>query len=164
MAGLFNSQGTRMFNIRLATEEDAKDCIMMGVKFFEASPYHDKIPYKLESITDLFYKLLEEGFILVACNTEDGRCVGMLSVILSPFMINDDVIIASEVTWWVDPEHRHTNLATRLKVQAEEVSKERGATLMSMSVLSNSPPEIAKMYLRDGYEALESSYVKVLEV
>lgn len=163
MGGLFSSRETRMFNIRLATEDDAKDCILMGVKFFEASPYHELVPYKLESITDLFYKLLEEGFVLVACR-EDGKCVGMLSVILSPFMINDEITMASEVTWWVDPEHRHTNLATRLKIQAEEVSKERGATLMSMSVLSNSPPEIAKMYLRDGYEELESSYVKSLEV
>lgn len=162
MGGLFSSRATPMFNIRLATEEDAKQCILMGVKFFEASPYHELVPYKLASITELFYKLLEEGFVLVACDGD--HCVGMLSVILTPFIINDDVTIASEVTWWVDPEHRHSDLATRLKVQAEETSKERGATLMSMSVLSNTPSAIRKIYERDGYEELESSYIKSLEV
>lgn len=35
---------------------------------------------------------------------------------------------------------------------------------MSMSVLSNTPSAIRKIYERDGYEELESSYIKSLEV
>lgn len=160
--GPLASQEKPSYKIRLAKTKDWPMVARMAEEFYEFSPYASVIPFHKDSAKELFHDLVEgTGAIVLA--TLDEKAVGMIGFLCAPFPINKNIIMGTEMFWWVDPEHRGSIVAKELVVTAEEVAKIMyGASHFTMSKLSNSPKRLGAFYKILGYEEQDVSYMKRL--
>ena len=151
-----------MYKIRLATEEDAKECVLMGVKFYQHTEHYKHLPYDLESLLELFHSLHDEGFILVV--EHDCQLVGMLGVLVSPSPFNKHIKMGTEIILWLDPEHRKGDLGSKMIRQAEACAVFNGVSMLLLGMLTSNRPGLAAVYERQGFVENERMFVKHLEV
>lgn len=145
--------------IRLATVADESQLLDMGAEFYAVTAYPERAPYDRETVRELI-RLMHQGVFVVAdC---DGVLLGMVGLIVTPFLFNASVLSAHEVMWWVDPAAVGNGIGGRLLSAAETVARERGAVIMQMIHLPASPPAAAKLYERAGFTQSEVSYTKAL--
>jgi GNAT superfamily N-acetyltransferase len=129
----------------------------------EESPYHNVLR------TD--EQLLETiGFFALSPDTEnvcilllDGETyVGFLAAMVSaahPLMYNDP--IATELIWWVLPEHRGAKQSTKLIDAYEEWARMVGCKRCSMTNLMNKYHDrLDQLYQSKGFIPVEKSYMK----
>lgn len=160
MVGAFVSQGIRMFNIRRAVETDWPRIHAMAEQFYMMTENAKTVPADYATMYDLFSMLQREGFIYVA--DMEGEAVAMLGCLVSPHMLNSNHLVATEIMWWVEPEHRRSTLAAELMNHAEAEAGERGCTLITMTKLAQSSEVVDRIYVRRGYRNAEAAYVKEL--
>jgi len=92
---------------------------------------------------------------------EDGVIHGALGGILAPDIFNGHTV-AIEAFWYVLPEHRGSG-AIRLVKAYEDWARSRGARRVSMVHLLNlQPGRLGDLYVRLGYRAVETNYIKDL--
>ena len=72
-------------------------------------------------------------------------------------------VIAGELVWWMEPEHRGGIGAVRLVREGEWQAKARGAHVSRMSVLGTSPHEASEIRQRLGYAPTEWIHSKRLD-
>lgn len=145
---------------RDATTDDLGALADMGVRFVEWSPYsalgvtRDEIAAGIMRVIDCggFVRVLEHG----------GRVVGMLIGALAPMWFGPSVVVAAELAWWVDPEHRHGGSSLRLLRDFEAWGKGRGARLATGSDLLTASHSAARIYEAFGYREVERAWVKDL--
>lgn len=100
----------------------------------------------------------ETGIIFILCDDTTGEMQGGLGAIFGPSMIMDE-IVAVETFWYVAPEHRGRGL--KLWLAFEEWAKRKGCQKVAMVHLADSSPnELGQLYVRRGYELIESHYVR----
>lgn len=147
-----------MYNVRVARVEDFSRILPMAKAFYDF--YDTTIPFDEESTYALFLDLVEHGFIVVAEKGLD--LVGMIGFMVGPFPMNKHYKVATEIMWWMEPEHRGTRVSLMLVQVAEQLAKIDDCYQVVMSALANSPKSIGKTYERLGYVYQEGSYVKEL--
>jgi len=148
--------------IRRATESDVSTIVEMSRKFYVHTSYYNmsKIEMNEEDVGALARHLISSGLMHVA--ELDGKVVGMIGVILIPFMFNLDHIHAGEVVWWVEPEGQSTGIGKALLQSIEAPAKAAGVTHIQMIDLVSSGSHVAKLYEAFGYQLTERSYTKVI--
>ena len=146
--------------IRQATRDDIDAITAMAAKFYETTEYNAHFPFDRESVERLCGLLMDQGVLLVA--TMDEKLVGMIGLIVAPFMFNHDFLSANEVVWWVDPAVQGLGVGSGLLQFAERHCRERGAKTMQMVTLSNSPEVAAVTYQRAGFRHSETCFTKGL--
>jgi GNAT superfamily N-acetyltransferase len=146
--------------IRQATHEDIPRIVEMGRAFYAASGYEAIAPASIPSIAGLAIVTMEQGVMLVA--ESDDRVVGMASLFLEPFTFNPEVTVASELAWWIDPDHRGGTLAVRMLHAIGEACQSKGVKVIRMAALESSPPQVAGLYGRAGYVRSDSHYMRIL--
>lgn len=101
-----------------------------------------------------------ENYYLIAL-LYDEQIVGLLGGVkhTPAFSFNE---IASEVIWYIKPEHRGSKLAIKMVKQFEEWANEQGAKYVSMVSQSNSDVDPSNLYERLGYKLSEKTYTKEL--
>ena len=149
-----------MYNIRLATEADWPLIAPMCRSFYDFSTYD--IPYDEASAKQQFDDIVRgNGEVVIAMLNEEA--VGMIAFAVHPFPTNRNVLVGTEILWWVQPEHRGSVVAKELSRTMEAIAKIRyGASYTVMSKLSNSPPLVDRFYKRQGYKDMDTSYMKEL--
>lgn len=149
-----------MYNIRLATAMDFPRIAPMLKQFYDYSEYD--IPYSEDSVQLQFLDTIGgPGEVVIA--EHDGEPVGVIGFVVSPFPTNTNYLIGTEILWWVNPEHRGSVVAKELVKTAEQLAKIKyNASHMVMSKLNNSPPLVDVFYRRNGYKAMDTSYMKAL--
>lgn len=146
--------------VRAALKSDVDAIVSMGGRFYATTSYHALAPFDPAAVRELVMHMLGSGVLLVA-DSEAG-VVGMVGLVLAPMPFNHSVMFAHEVMWWVDPEARSRGAGKALLQAVEQACRERGADVIQMVHLSNSPPEAGAIYERAGYAHTESSYSKRL--
>lgn len=149
-----------MTTIRSATREDVPAIVAMGERFYAASGYESIAPVARESIAGLALLTMESGVMLVA--EADGELVGMVSLFLEPFTFNPAVTLATELAWWIEPDHRGGMLAVRMMAALEESCRAKGAQWVRMATLATSPPQASAIYERLGYQPGDRYYMRAL--
>ncbi len=150
-----------MISVRAATLLDLPDIVEMGARFYAVSGYADTHgPYDAESAAATGALLLQHGVVLIAMR--DFRPVGMIGLVLAPFLFNASRKTAHEVMWWVEPEERASRAGLLLIDQAERAASNSGAVSIQMIHLDTSPAAAAAVYKRRGYRMTESMYTKGL--
>lgn len=148
-----------MFNIRLAAPEDIEHILRIAQRFYTDSPFSPLIPFDEDSAAVVGFQVTEQGYCVLA--EVDGEVVGGIGCMVSPFSMNNAFNVATEVFWYVEPEHRGTpGLAQGLIESAEALAKHDGCTLISMASLSTSPEGVDAFYRRRGYAQVEHTYIK----
>ena len=95
------------------------------------------------------------------CIAEENK--GVLLGVVVPAFWNPEVLVAQELGWWVEPEHRKSGFGARMLLTFEKKAKEMGAKEIMMICLENSEPEkVGLMYEKLGYSKAEYVYMKRL--
>jgi N-acetylglutamate synthase-like GNAT family acetyltransferase len=94
---------------------------------------------------------------------EDDKPVGMLLAYRNGNMWNPNVMMLSELAFWVEPEYRHSSHGYRLLREYDKYASEQvecgSITAYTISKLSNSEFDPS----RRGFEWIESTYVKQIK-
>lgn len=140
--------------IRLATEPDIPRLVEMGQRFRQETAYAKFLADNPEKMAELGRKLIAgNGLLLAEC---DGGIFGMLGFIVYPHFISGEMM-AGEVFWWVDPEHRGEGF--KLLRHMEKMARLAGAKHMQMIAPTD---RVASFYERVGYSQVETTYQKSL--
>ena len=90
------------------------------------------------------------------CIIELGK--GMIIGHVAPYLFNPNKRVASEIGWYVLPEHRNGSVGIRLVRDFEQVAKIMGAEILLMATLAGN--DISSYYEKKGYNAQEKFYYK----
>jgi GNAT superfamily N-acetyltransferase len=101
----------------------------------------------------------EEWHAPGGCETCRPRIVGMLAIVLIPHPLSGQ-LLAEEIAWWVEPEHRGGSIGPKMLRSAEEWATTNGANMVKMVAPAGST--VGAFYERIGYQAVETAYVKAL--
>lgn len=136
---------------RSATSDDVEQIVAMGRHFIE-DIYPGDLRYNPDQIRLFAHQLIaaDDSDILLA--ESGGDVVGMLALMAYAHPMSGDRI-ATEVCWWVEPQHR--GLGMRLFRAAEAWSRAQSAVVFQMIAPS---PEVAHFYERVGFKAIETTY------
>jgi len=146
--------------VRRGSAEDLPDLLDMSEEFYNQSSYQKIIPFNRDHISIVLRNLLgDSGVVQVA--ELDGRLVGMIVGVRSPFPMNAEHTMVSELGFYAKPEARGTGVGKQLVRKFEQVSKQIGAKLVVLSSLSTVDNRAANsLYLRCGYAPNETSFLK----
>lgn len=137
--------------IHKATQEDIDALVELGIRFGDASPY--KAYYTETKIrilaTNSVYN--EDSIAFV-----DDEHKGMIVGVMTPFILGE-ILTATEIAWWVNPEDRHTSLGKQLHQAFEEWAKARGCKLINMISIDDN---LGAYYEKCGYKLTERAYMK----
>lgn len=144
--------------VRAATRSDVDAIVAMAERFYAQTSYAGIVPLVKESAAGLAIVLMDHGVMLVAEQGE--RVVGMVGLFLEPFTFNVAITVATELVWWVEPDARETGAGMALLAAIEPACRDKGADLIRMMLLHNSPPHAAALYARRGYVPTEHAFTK----
>lgn len=146
--------------IRQAMHIDLPELVEGARKFYATTHYRNFCDFDEASVASLGQMMIEDGVFLVAETPSTGQIVGMVGLVVVPWMFNRNVKTAHEVVWWVDPEVQGHGIGKHLLAAVEPACRARGAVCIQMIHLANSPPQAAALYDRMGYVFSESSFSK----
>jgi len=99
-------------------------------------------------------KLVADQVVLIAEGEERHGCIGGT---LAPHPFNSEIVVLTEMFWWVMPEHHGTSAGARL-LQAFTAYGQENADWIIMTLEAKSPVNPANLE-RKGFALLESSYL-----
>ena len=147
--------------IRKVTEHDLLDLSILSKMFAkEAKQNGYNLSFKQDKFLNTFLKVVNNPDYYYILAEVDGETVGFfLGVVFNP-MFSDD-IIAAEMFWWIDKDHRGHKISIQMLNSFEDWSKKSGATQVNVSDLQ-SVKNLDKLYERLGYTKSEVTYRKDL--
>lgn len=155
--------------IREATAADTPRLVEMTTHFLQSTRYGALFRADPVFIGKLIDLVLEHGVILVAeidsvePHWEQGGrfkpIIGMIALTALPHLLTG-IPYGDEQAWWVEPEHRAGMVGPRLMQAAERWCRENGLNMVKMIAPEGS--DVGKFYTRQGYEAVETAFVKLL--
>lgn len=143
-------------SIRLATEEDIFDILVLAREFSKEAP-----------TTHKWDRNKTEAFILASIQSptstilileEDGEIVGALVGIIHQ-MYMSQTTLATELGWFVSKDYRGRKGSLLLMKTFEEWAKSNGADYVVMGDISNINV-LEKLYTKFGYKRSETVYMK----
>lgn len=147
-------------NIRPATPDDIPRIIAMGRKFWAQTAHRD-IVYCPDSIAESAVEMMAAGLLIVA--ELDGYVIGAIGALAAPLYANRAVLVASELYWYVEDEHRDSGAGKLLLQAMEDAARAAGVHTFGMMALEAVEPEkAAAIYKRLGYQPTERTFSKVL--
>ena len=148
--------------IRLAKQEDLRRLIEMSERFYPYTTYSIKsrIPLDVEATALLASTMIDHHVVYVAEVNE--RVVGMIGIIVAPFIFNPAYTHGGEIIWWVEPENNSEGLGRQLLRAIEPRCKELGVTYIQMVDLECSPVKAEELFRSEGYELTERTFTKVI--
>lgn len=148
-----------MPSIRFLSPSDTDLIVGYGRKFYDEGPWPTE--YDKDTVRPMVAILAEQGVSLWA--HVDGQPVGMLLIMLNPFVFNASCVNATEIAFYIDPEYRKSGLAAELIETAECALMLKGVTMFNMASLEAGTPEAAeRLYKKLGFEKIETVFTKDL--
>lgn len=142
--------------------KDASAIARMGKAFFDFTPVLDKhVGYDKDSLLGFAEMAQESRSVAMFVAEVDGEVVGAVAGICYPHFLNNNRVVAQELFWWVDPEHRGSTIGNELHDMLVTWASMNGARAFFMIAINNERSDrIEKLYKRKGYEPLERTYVR----
>ena len=143
--------------IRKATHDDIPQLLVMGEQFARYAPFD--VGFSPEGTAAFLDVIMDTGLVLVA--EQDETLVGVIVGALSPIWYSPGSLIASELAWWVDPQHRGSRAALQLVKAFEAWAIDSGAKLITLSDLRIGEDYPAgPLFERLGYRVSERAHTK----
>lgn len=141
--------------IRGALLPDIPRLVVMGVHFIQSTQYAGQIGENPDALFDMMLKLIEAENAVIFVDGET-QPIGMLGAHIFQHPMSGE-LVASELFWWVEPEHRGNGLA--LYRALEGWAEERGVHKIQMVA----PDErTSRVYCALGFTKVEELYQKAL--
>ena len=146
--------------IKDASQSDIPKIIELARKFHAVSGY-ENIEFDEETVENLLSASIEQG--LCPIGVVDDKIVGFLAGLSYPAILNANVMVGTEIAWWVEPEFRGKKIAIQLLLRAEENARAKGLYCWSMMCLEKLNADgLENIYERLGYEKAERTYLRIL--
>lgn len=139
--------------MKVASLDDLQAVKEMSMKFIGTTYFADYADERI--VEELLISILDgdktEKIVLFEEN------VGMLVGIASPFLYGP-YLSATELGWWIEPEHRKSKIGKTFLEAFEHWAKDiAGCSFVVMGALDNS---LDKFYEKKGYRLNEKTYMK----
>lgn len=136
--------------------------VLPMVSKFLATTTYKSLPLDLEKIAVGTKELIEAGVdtSVLILSMDGEEAVGLLGIKAFVLPVND-LKIAQEILWWVEPEYRKSRRGLELYMAGEYWAKKVGCSLMQM-VSQETFPEVEVFYERKGYRKAEQAWIKEL--
>jgi GNAT superfamily N-acetyltransferase len=146
--------------ITAATSHDVDLIYKFGRAFWDQTKYAQAgIEYDYDTVTDVIKLCMNDGVALLA--KDEGKIVGMILILVFPFLMNRNELIATEWVFYTDPEYRKQGVGENLLETSEYILKLMGVKLFNMVSVQNVTPENAhRLYEKRGFELAETTYMK----
>jgi GNAT superfamily N-acetyltransferase len=146
--------------IRCASEEDFDSILEMSAKFWLETQFDE--PFEPDHTVNMVR--MAHDHELLAVVEIDGKCVGFCAGIKSFILGSTKAMCATELAWYLYPEHRGGKNGVALLQFMEGLVKEQGIKYWTMvSMQSSMPEQVGRMYERMGYVHSETCYTKVFD-
>lgn len=145
--------------IKYCEEEDIPAVVEMAKSFFKESPYASVVALDAFKLEEVVRGLFNNPSCMVLLGLSSGTPVGMLLAQVSETIFSRHKI-ASEIAWWVHPDHRGNGISTKLLDGYEYWAEQMGANFISMASLNTKNVDI--ILTNRGYSATEVAYAKVI--
>ena len=146
--------------IKDASQSDIPKIIELARKFHAVSGY-ENIEFDEETVENILITSIDQG--LCPIGVVDGKIVGFLAGLAYPAILNANVMVGTEIAWWVEPEFRGKKIAIQLLLRAEENARAKGLYCWSMMCLEKLNADgLENIYERLGYEKAEPTYLRIL--
>lgn len=134
--------------------------VLVG-SFYANTMFADIVPPDYKSYISVSSKIIMDGMFIVA--KEDGKIVGAIAGLMSPFIFNHNFNVAVEMLWFVMPEYRKTGIGDQLLNALETKAKENNCVMLTMCHFHNEQSKkLGKTFEDKGFALSEFSYVKKL--
>lgn len=143
---------------RLAHGWDVPAMVVLLRQFATSTKYRDFVGENAEALQTLLMTLVDNPHAAVFVAERDDAIIGLIGVLGYVHPMGGR-LQASELFWWLDPKHR--GAGGFLLRRAERWAKAYGAQSLQMIAPAESP-HVGEMYMRLGYEPVETSYQKRL--
>lgn len=153
-----------MNKVRRADLSDLDDLVRMAKNFYDAyAGLRTGVGFDPVYVRTLLTGLVRDPNIgLVLITDVDGAPVGMFVAMAHPG-VTSHALQATEMAWWVEPEHRGPRLSLHMVRQFEAWASERGCALATLSCIQPfKGNQVRKLYQRMGFRGLEESFAKRL--
>lgn len=148
--------------IRQADYGDIERLVDYARAFWDQTEFAATVEYDVETMVETTAGMIESDVVLYA-ETPEGRVVGLICIMITPFPMNKHVSSACEWGFYVDDEHRRGGLGIRLIAEAEDMLRARNVKFFTMIALSNLRPKaVGRFYERLGFKLEETCYMKDL--
>lgn len=114
------------------------------------------IPLEEGRATDMLAYLIQDGYFVIA-ETVGGMSVGFLAAMRNPHLFNPEIIVMTELFWWVMPEFRGTSAGASLMAEYLKYGKAH-ADWVIVALEANSPVNPESLEKR-GFKLKEHSYL-----
>lgn len=139
--------------IRIATLDDLELVMDMALKFANASPYKDLCDEaKIREIVIAFLTADPSEKIILLYEDK-----GFLVAAVTPFVFGT-VRVATEISWWVEPEYQAQGIGDKL-VEAFEFWADK--VNCKVKTLAFMDKDLSKYMKKKGYEAYETAHYKM---
>lgn len=129
----------------------------MSAEFWKSTQFSE--PFEPDHTEIMVRLAFDHGLLAVV---DSGGVVGFCAGVKSFLLGSTQAMTATELAWWIDPEHRKGKNGIALLHFMEELVKEQKIKYWNMISMQSSMPEIVgNMYERMGYVHSETSYTKV---
>lgn len=142
---------------RVATIEDIDQILDMLIRFYGESVYSEISPPDIDKVV-LHLTSWIEGDSSDVLYCPGHGCLG-ISSITSWY---SDESSCQELFWYVEPEHRGSQVGYILLRLAEEWTKAVGNDVLFMSTNKNTHPWVSAFLEDKGYSEVETAYLKEL--
>lgn len=143
--------------VRDASPADIPAMLGMAERFIAVAWARVGVPMDHETCEALLTGLMaaEEGILLV-----NDDCTAMLGAMVHPWHFNANILTATELFWWAEPEAKD---ARALWAMAEAKAEEMGAQTFNMACQHHMRAEaLGRLYQARGYEPSEHIYIRTL--
>lgn len=144
--------------LKVATLDDAPEVMEILRAFFLESPYSSG-KYDEDRVYELFSNMIEDklGSVIIL-GIVDDKVVGILAGTSNEHLFSRE-IVATELAWYVYPEHRKSRVGLEMinayEYWAKEVVKADYVTMMHLG-----DDRLDSLYRRRGYVEQERAYFK----
>lgn len=158
-------------SVRRASFQDASAVLALARRFVQCLPFAHFVAFDEEAARSTILQALDRGVVFVLeegpplmapeVDTGDGRrIVGAIMGMLTPWWFSRE-LIAAELGWWVDPDHRGHGDLLRQRFEAWATVQHAPVVSMSDVRLDDATPA-GELYARKGYECVERAWLKRL--
>lgn len=143
--------------IRKATESDIPAIVAIGERFTTYHPYNAE--FDPQAAGTFVATLLRDGIVFVA--DEGGQVVGTLVGMLTPLWYAPATMLATEIGWWLDEDHRRGMNGLMLLRAFENWAKEQKANVIILSDLCiDGEYPAGRLIEARGYRVMERTHIK----
>ncbi len=142
--------------IRAATPEDIDQIAVLGERFIAESHYHRLIGINPDALRSVAEMLIREDHGLLLVDEFYGELAGMIGMLATVHPTSWEPV-AAELFWYVPPEARGGGL--KLLFAAENWARENG---LKRCIMIAPNERVSALYIRLGYDELETQFIKDL--